>query len=595
MGDEVPIRGFDRAAAPHTKRLQKGLLVGSVGYITPNPSSSYPTSADAQQDGTPSHHHRHIILETVTLSPDFTIEALPKPVTRDLLIMELHLYLLPAGAALFLLVLQQIISSIIFWRKYKFPNPVPGIPIFGNTFQMPLLQQGVWAKKKAEQYGEMFTMKIGANMWVFLNSSRTVNDLLEKRSAITASRPRFPFTNEIMSGGSRVVLMPYSEKWKSVRKYMHQILSARQKDTFRPYQDLESKHLLWDYLHNTDKWFTANARFANSVIMTVVFGRRSDLDNPDMAQLFRTAEMFLENQQPGKNLVDAFPILASLPKPLQWWRPRAQWIHNYTVDCYKKFMAELDRRLKDGTQKPCFAVDFLKIAEKEKFDEITKLFTMGSLMEAGSDTSRVSIGQIIAGAATYPDWVERARKELDEVCGANAERLPGWDDFTRLPYIMAVVKEGFRWRPNIAEIGAPHMLTQDTEYEGYRFPKGTIFTWNAWAIALSEKEYQEPERFWPERFLNDDLYSGLKGHWAFGPGRRVCTGWTVGEGNVWIAIARLLYCFDFKQDPAHPIDTMKIPQITRGQAPYHVNITVRSPKHAALIDRECIDAVNTKY
>jgi hypothetical protein len=28
--------------------------------------------------------------------------------------------------------------------------------------------------------------------------------------------------------------------------------------------------------------------------------------------------------------------------------------------------------------------------------------------------------------------------------------------------------------------------------------------------------------------------------------------------NVWIAIARLLYCFDFEQDPAHPIDTMTI-------------------------------------
>jgi hypothetical protein len=64
----------------------------------------------------------------------------------------------------------------------------------------------------------------------------------------------------------------------------------------------------------------------------------------------------------------------------------------------------------------------------------------------------------------------------------------------------------------------------------------------------------------------------LKGHWAFGPGkvpcpsnwiiiachrqysllislgRRVCVGWNVGEMNVWIAAARLLYCFDFTED-----------------------------------------------
>lgn len=44
-----------------------------------------------------------------------------------------------------------------FWRrrKYKLPITVPGVPIVGNTFQIPALQQGPWAKRLAEQYGEM--------------------------------------------------------------------------------------------------------------------------------------------------------------------------------------------------------------------------------------------------------------------------------------------------------------------------------------------------------------------------------------------------------------------------------------------------------
>jgi cytochrome P450 len=178
--------------------------------------------------------------------------------------------------------------------------------------------------------------------------------------------------------------------------------------------------------------------------------------------------------------------------------------------------------MKEGTQRQCFATDFVESESYEDMDETQKLFTLGTLMEAGSDTSRVTIGQIIAGAATYPDWVARARASLDEVCG-NAERLPQWSDKEKLKYISAVVKEGFRWRPNIAEIGAPHMLMKDDEYEGYRFPAGTVFTWNAWAIALDPKEYPEPERFWPERFMNDDVDNALKGHWAFGPGKRFIT------------------------------------------------------------------------
>lgn len=240
--------------------------------------------------------------------------------------------------------------------------------------------------------------------------------------------------------------------------------------------------------------------------------------------------------------------------------------------------------VKKGTAKPCFGVDFLKAAEHSDFDEAQKLFTLGSLLEAGSDTSRITVSQVLAAAATYPDWVERAREQLDRVCGYNAERLPTLDDRDELPYMTAVTKEAFRWRP-FAEIGVPHVLTQDDEYEGYKFPAGTVFTWNAYAIALNPDEYDQPERFWPERFMNDDLNSPLKGHYAFGAGRRICAGYNVGETNVWIVAARLLYCFDFKENPGKPIDTFGAPWQRHDAPPVHVDISPRSHQHAALIER----------
>ena len=167
-----------------------------------------------------------------------------------------------------------------------------------------------------------FTCKFGGQTWVFLNSSRVVNDLMERRAAIYSSRPPFPMTQGIMSGNSRIVLMPYNEHWRILRRIMHQILSSRQQDIYMPFHDLESKHLLCDYLNTPDRWWSANGRYANSVIMSVIFGRRSLLDDPDVIELFETLELFLENQQPGVNIVDAFPILDSLPKILQWWRRR---------------------------------------------------------------------------------------------------------------------------------------------------------------------------------------------------------------------------------------------------------------------------------
>lgn len=78
-------------------------------------------------------------------------------------------------------------------------------------------------------------------------------------------------------------------------------------------------------------------------------------------------------------------------------------------------------------------------------------------------------------------------------------------------------------------------------------------------------------------------------------GRRVCAGWKVGEMNVWIAAARLLYCFDFEQIPGQSIDTMAIPQITKNKAPFSVKVSARSQTHADLIRMECSESVNVVY
>lgn len=50
----------------------------------------------------------------------------------------------------------------------------------------------------------------------------------------------------------------------------------------------------------------------------------------------------------------------------------------------------------------------------------------GSIIEAGSDTSRNQINLMIAAAAKFPEWVVTAQKQLDEVCGT-AKRLPSFE------------------------------------------------------------------------------------------------------------------------------------------------------------------------
>ena len=381
---------------------------------------------------------------------------------------------------------------------------------------------------------------------------------------------------------------------------MHTALNKSTMPIFAPFQDVESRHLLYDFLKEPEEWWLASQRFANSVIMSVVFGTRMNATNPDVKELFETSSELINALQPGANLVDAFPVLDQIiPQKLQWWRKRGERLHERTVSVYKRQVEALKGRMERGVQRDCFATRFLKEPSTREYGETQTYFALGSLMEAGSDTSRMTISQVMAAAAMDGRWVRTAREWLDRVCGSVGDgedgmRLPEFGDRERLTYITAAVKEGFRWRP-FAEIGMPHMLTEDTEYEGYKFPQGTVFTWNSTAIALDEREYEDPERFWPERFMNDDVGNVLKGHWSFGPGRRVCSGYNVGETNVWIVVARLLYCFDFEQVKGKEIDSFKVDWGEHRWAPFEVKIKPRSEAHKHLIERECKGATEMEY
>jgi cytochrome P450 len=179
-------------------------------------------------------------------------------------------------------------------------------------------------------------------------------------------------------------------------------------------------------------------------------------------------------------------------------------------NCFGKMIMERQKELGMDNHQAMFISMALSASSKLMID--------GSLVETGSDTLRASLNAFIAGAVAQPAWTKRAREELDRVCG-EAKRLPTFGDIENLPFIQAAVKESLRWRP-LVEAGVNHMATEDFQFEQYYFPKGTLFTWNAWAINQNPEEYRDPELFLPERFLDENVDNPLFGLWSFGAGRR---------------------------------------------------------------------------
>jgi cytochrome P450 len=93
----------------------------------------------------------------------------------------------------------------------------------------------------------------------------------------------------------------------------------------------------------------------------------------------------------------------------------------------------------------------------------------------------------------HPDVQSKARKELDEIVGA--DRLPTFKDRESLKYVEAVMSEVFRcvgvrsrnlilifqrWAPPIPS-GVPHESTEDDIHDGLFIPKGSVIWQNIWS------------------------------------------------------------------------------------------------------------------
>ncbi|KAI1611807.1 cytochrome P450 [Exophiala viscosa] len=488
------------------------------------------------------------------------------------------------------------------WRsKYRFPPSPPGWrPFTGHSHLMPKEFHGDKAKEWADQLGtEMMHLRLGGVDWVFLNSSRVVEDLLEKRSSIYSSRPAFVMVGEIISRMKRLVLQPYGTEWKNLRRVMHILLTGSSADSYRPLEDLESKQAMWELLHNPEEWHLSTIRYAASFTIGMVYGVRQKGHSDLFQKVSDAQDEFLRNNVPGTWLVDDYPQLQKLPRYLHWWRSYGDKLFEITRDAFRGYYDLMVENTKKGTQKDCFATKFYAETESKKggdFDFDQKLFTTGGLIEAGSDTTKNQLNMLVAAMAADPNtWVKKARTELDSVCGTNAERLPTFDDWDKLPYIQAIMKESMRWRPNVNPTGFPHALIRDDEYEGYVLPAGTVVTINNWAISLNPEEYENPTKFNPDRFLNDDLWNPTKGHYGYGAGRRTCAGFKVAQNSMFIFFSRFIYCFDVLEDPNDPIDTYHIPLTPPpGKAndpPFNAKVRVRSMAHKELILGSCADAL----
>lgn len=172
---------------------------------------------------------------------------------------------------------------------------------------------------------------------------------------------------------------------------------------------------------------------------------------------------------------------------------------------------------------------------------------------AGSETSTTTLDWAMSELLSTPESMAKAQLEVRKALRQEGAVITN-TELSELQYLRMVIKEVFRLHPP-GPLLVPREAREDCEIMGYDIPKGTKILINSFAISRDPRYWDNPEAFRPERFENKNVdYKGTDFEFTpFGAGRRQCPGMLFGTSTMEIALANLLYHFDWVlPDGANP-------------------------------------------
>ncbi|KAJ7931239.1 cytochrome P450 [Mycena leptocephala] len=484
-------------------------------------------------------------------------------------------------------------------RRVAYPPGPRGLPLIGNTLQIPKDRQWLkWAEWKA-QYGDVIEISILGTPIIILSSMRAATDLLESRGNIYSDRPTATMAGELVgwSRGLGYAQASNNPRFRELRRLFHHFMGPRAcaEVNLLRIQERENKRLLRKLLSDPTNFDNHARDCTSSLILVLAYGYPSNLGDP--LGLVKIAEDAMEGfsvaSEPGRWWVDSFPALKYLPS----WFPGASFQREalrMRADLDKLFNIPyqfVKKEISTGRPNPSFLLSYLEEKngqETAEEEELVQAFAT-ALYSGGAETTPSALTSFILAMALNPKVQDRAQLEIDSLLTAIPTRLPKFEDRVRLPYISAIVKEVWRWNPSVP-LGLPHVVTQDDKYRGYTIKKGSIVWANVWAILHDEEIFPEPFVFRPERYLTGGEEASSTVAAAFGFGRRICPGMHLAENSVFIAIATMLCMFRISKsidEQSRVVDpTVEYDGFISHPRPFKCKIELRSEGLRSLIDTD---------
>ncbi|KAJ4753067.1 cytochrome P450 family 71 polypeptide [Rhynchospora pubera] len=449
-----------------------------------------------------------------------------------------------------------LLSSILFKQRTAFkdlrlpPGPWP-LPIIGNLHCLIGSLPHRALRDLSQRYGPLLLLQLGETPTVIASSIEASRGILTTHDVKFASRPISPTVHILSAGGKAIGFSSYGEYWRRVRKIcVVELLSNKQVQSFRSIREEEANNLVQNIYTAASSGQLINLHevltmLTNDITVKTVIGDKCkdpDLFVKELDNIVKLAS--------GFSLVDLYPsswLLRLISRKLEEAKRCRERVYQF-LDGIIAQQRERKSTKGDGVGKDFLSV-LLRIHDENTEQiplDIDNIKTIiGDIFTAGSETTSTTLLWAMSELIRNHRVMQKAQSEVRELlrgCTTINE-----SDLVRLNYLHLVIKETLRLHPPVPLL-LPRQCRETCRILEYDIPKGATVLVNVWAIGRDPKYWEDPEEFKPERFATSNVdFRGTDFQFLpFGSGRRMCPGTSFGLASLELALATLLYHFDWK-------------------------------------------------
>ncbi|CAJ1932866.1 unnamed protein product [Sphenostylis stenocarpa] len=428
--------------------------------------------------------------------------------------MDFQIFDMLTPISLFLLMMVALKLGRNLTKTKSTPNIPPGpwkLPIIGNIPHLVTPTPHRKLRDLAKIYGPLMHLQLGEVFTVVVSSAECAKEVMKTHDLVFASRPLILASKIIGYDATNISFAPYGNYWRQLRKICTaELLTPKRLNSFKPIREEELSSLIKMIASENGSAFNLSEALLTStyaIISRAAFGKKCKGQEE-----YISVEKEVLKAAGGFDIGDLFPSATWLQN-VTGLRPTLERLHQKCDQILENIIREhkdAKSKAKEGQAEPEEdLVDVLLKFQDDRDDNQDICLTddnikaiIDNIFAAGGETSATTIDWTMAEMIRNPRVMKKAQAEVRETC----------------------------------------------EINGYRIPVKSKVIVNVWAIGRDPKYWTDPERFYPERFIDSSIdYKGNNFEFIpFGAGRRICPGITFGLINVELALAVLLYHFDWK-------------------------------------------------